>query len=66
MSGFQYVKGATHVNSSIADSLQMNAVCARTLPICCWVSSCASGIPARYVSGYLVPQNEINRSKLKK
>lgn len=57
---FQYVKGATHVNSSIADSLQMNAgVCQDFAHLLLGVLR-KRGIPARYVSGYLVPQNEIN------
>src|SRR4029077_965607 len=54
---FQYVKGATHVNSSIADSLQMNAgVCQDFAHLLLGVLR-KRGIPARYVSGYLVPQN---------
>ena len=57
---FQYVKGATHVNSSIADSLQMGAgVCQDFAHLLLGVLR-KRGIPARYVSGYLVPQNEEN------
>lgn len=57
---FQYVKGATHVNSSIADSLQMNAgVCQDFAHLLLGVLR-KRGVPARYVSGYLVPQNESN------
>jgi transglutaminase-like putative cysteine protease len=57
---FQYVKGATHVNSSIADSLQMSAgVCQDFAHLLLGVLR-KRGIPARYVSGYLVPQNENN------
>ncbi len=57
---FQYVKGATHVNSSIADSLQLGAgVCQDFAHLLLGVLR-KRGIPARYVSGYLVPQNEEN------
>jgi transglutaminase-like putative cysteine protease len=57
---FQYVKGATHVNSSIADSLQVGAgVCQDFAHVLLGVLR-TRGIPARYVSGYLVPQNEEN------
>ena len=52
---FQYVKGATHVNSSIADSLQLGAgVCQDFAHLLLGVLR-KRGIPARYVSGYLVP-----------
>jgi transglutaminase-like putative cysteine protease len=57
---FEYVKGATHVNSSIADSLKMGAgVCQDFAHLLLGVLR-KRGIPARYVSGYLVPQNEDN------
>jgi transglutaminase-like putative cysteine protease len=57
---FQYVKGATHVNSSIADSLQMGAgVCQDFAHLLLGILR-KRGIPARYVSGYLVPQNKDN------
>ena len=57
---FQYVKGATHVNSSITDSLQLGAgVCQDFAHLLLGVLR-KRGIPARYVSGYLVPQNEDN------
>jgi transglutaminase-like putative cysteine protease len=57
---FQYVRGATHVNSSIADSLQLGAgVCQDFAHLLLGVLR-KSGIPARYVSGYLVPQNKEN------
>jgi transglutaminase-like putative cysteine protease len=57
---FQYVKGATHVNSSIADSLRLEAgVCQDFAHLLLGVLR-KRGIPARYVSGYLVPQNEEN------
>jgi transglutaminase-like putative cysteine protease len=57
---FQYVRGATHVNSSIADSLQLGAgVCQDFAHLLLGVLR-KRGIPARYVSGYLVPQNKDN------
>ena len=57
---FQYVKGATHVNSSIADSLQLGAgVCQDFAHLLLGVLR-KRGIPARYVSGYLVPENKDN------
>ena len=57
---FQYVKGATHVSSSIADSLQLGAgVCQDFAHLLLGVLR-KRGIPARYVSGYLVPHNEEN------
>ena len=57
---FQYVKGATHVNSSIADSLHLGAgVCQDFAHLFLGVLR-KRGIPARYVSGYLVPQNKEN------
>ena len=57
---FQYVKGATHVNSSISDSLQLGAgVCQDFAHVLLGVLR-KRGIPARYVSGYLVPQNKDN------
>jgi transglutaminase-like putative cysteine protease len=57
---FEYVKGATHVNSSIADSLHMGAgVCQDFAHLLLGVTR-KRGIPARYVSGYLVAHNEEN------
>jgi transglutaminase-like putative cysteine protease len=52
---FQYVKGATHVHSSIRDSLSINAgVCQDFAHVLLGVVR-MRGLPARYVSGYLVP-----------
>jgi len=52
---FSYVKGATHVNSSIEDSLAVGAgVCQDFAHLLLGVVR-KRGIPARYVSGYLVP-----------
>jgi transglutaminase-like putative cysteine protease len=53
---FPYVKGATHVNSSIADSLSVGAgVCQDFAHLLLGVLR-GRGLPARYVSGYLVPR----------
>jgi transglutaminase-like putative cysteine protease len=52
---FRYVKGATHVHSSIADSLTSGmGVCQDFAHLLLGVVR-VMGIPARYVSGYLVP-----------
>jgi transglutaminase-like putative cysteine protease len=53
--GFRYVKGATHVSSSIEDSLAVGAgVCQDFAHLLLGVVR-MRGLPARYVSGYLVP-----------
>jgi len=53
---FRYVKGATHVNSSVADSLSLGAgVCQDFAHLMLGVVR-TRGLPARYVSGYLVPE----------
>jgi transglutaminase-like putative cysteine protease len=52
---FRYVKGATHVHSSIEDSLAIGAgVCQDFAHLLLGVVR-MRGIPGRYVSGYLVP-----------
>ena len=52
---FRYVKGATHVHSSIEDSLSLGAgVCQDFAHLLLGVMR-MRGIPGRYVSGYLVP-----------
>ena len=52
---FKYVKGATHVNSSIEHSLTLGAgVCQDFAHLLLGVAR-MRGLPARYVSGYLVP-----------
>ncbi len=52
---FRYVKGATHVHSSIQDSLSIGAgVCQDFAHLLLGVAR-QRGLPARYVSGYLVP-----------
>ncbi len=54
---FKYVKGATHVNSSIKDSLAVGAgVCQDFAHLLLGVVR-KQGLPARYVSGYLVPES---------
>ena len=52
---FRYVKGATHVHSSIQDSLSRGAgVCQDFAHLLLGILR-KQGLPARYVSGYLVP-----------
>jgi transglutaminase-like putative cysteine protease len=52
---FSYVKGATHVHSSIEDSLALGAgVCQDFAHLLLGVVR-MRGLPGRYVSGYLVP-----------
>jgi transglutaminase-like putative cysteine protease len=52
---FSYVTGATHVHSSVEDSLSKSAgVCQDFAHVLLGVAR-MRGIPARYVSGYLVP-----------
>jgi len=54
---FQYVKGATHVHSSIADSLQLGAgVCQDFAHLLLGLVR-GRGLPGRYVSGYLTPRS---------
>ena len=54
---FNYVKGATHVNSSIKDSLALGAgVCQDFAHLLLGVLR-KRGLPARYISGYLAPEN---------
>jgi len=54
---FRYVKGATHVHSSIADSLSVGAgVCQDFAHLLLGVVR-MRGLPGRYVSGYMVPES---------
>ncbi len=54
---FNYVKGATHVRSSIKDVLQTGAgVCQDFAHLLLGVLR-RRGLPARYVSGYIVPKS---------
>lgn len=56
---FRYVKGATHVHSSIRDSLALVAgVCQDFAHLMLGVVR-MRGLPARYVSGYLVPERAV-------
>lgn len=60
---FRYVKGATHVRSSIKDSLSIGAgVCQDFAHLLLGVAR-KRGLPARYVSGYLVPQATVDSGK---
>jgi transglutaminase-like putative cysteine protease len=53
---FQYVKGATHVHSSIRDSLRLVAGVCQDFAHLMLAVIRMRGLPARYVSGYLVPE----------
>jgi transglutaminase-like putative cysteine protease len=53
---FSYVKGATHVNSSIKDSLALAAGVCQDFAHLLLGAVRMRGLPGRYVSGYLVPQ----------
>lgn len=54
---FKYVKGATHVHSSIEDALKIGAgVCQDFAHLLLSVLR-RRGLPGRYVSGYIVPQS---------
>ena len=52
---FRYVKGATHVHSSIEDSLSHGAGVCQDFAHVFLGAMRMRGLPARYVSGYLVP-----------
>ena len=53
---FRYEKGATHVRSSVPDSIAVGAgVCQDFAHIALGLLR-MKGLPARYVSGYLIPQ----------
>jgi transglutaminase-like putative cysteine protease len=52
---FSYVKGATHVHSSIEDSLSLGAGVCQDFAHVFLGAMRMRGIPGRYVSGYLVP-----------
>jgi transglutaminase-like putative cysteine protease len=57
---FAYVKGATHVHSSVQDSLALKAgVCQDFAHLLLGVVR-MRGLPARYVSGYMVPGDATN------
>ena len=52
---FQYVKGATHVHSSVEDSLRLGAGVCQDFAHLFLAVVRMRGLPCRYVSGYLVP-----------
>lgn len=52
---FQYLPGATHVHSSIADCLSIRAGVCQDFAHVLLGAARMRGLPARYVSGYLVP-----------
>jgi transglutaminase-like putative cysteine protease len=52
---FRYLPGATHVHSSIADSLSISAGVCQDFAHLLLGAVRMRGLPARYVSGYLVP-----------
>jgi transglutaminase-like putative cysteine protease len=54
---FRYVKGATHVHSSIEDSLSIGAGVCQDFAHLLLGMVRMRGLPARYVSGYLVPSS---------
>jgi transglutaminase-like putative cysteine protease len=54
---FKYQKGATHVNSSIRDCLQTGAGVCQDFSHLLIALLRQRGIPARYVSGYMVPKH---------
>jgi transglutaminase-like putative cysteine protease len=53
---FRYVKGATHVHSSIRDSIALGAGVCQDFAHLLLAVARTRGLPARYVSGYLVPE----------
>jgi transglutaminase-like putative cysteine protease len=54
---FRYEKGATHVQSSIEDALQTRAGVCQDFAHLLLAMLRMRGLPARYVSGYLVPDS---------
>ena len=52
---FQYVKGATHVHSSVEDSLRLGAGVCQDFAHLFLAVVRMRGVPGRYISGYLVP-----------
>ncbi len=53
---FRYEKGATHVHSSIQDSLRLGAGVCQDFAHLLLAVARSRGLPGRYVSGYLVPR----------
>ena len=54
-SQFRYQQGATHVHSSVADCLETKAGVCQDFSHLLLAMLRSRGVPARYVSGYLVP-----------
>ena len=54
---FRYAPGATHVHSSVADVLAAGAGVCQDFAHLLIALARARGLPARYVSGYLMPQD---------
>jgi len=60
---FTYMKGATHVHSSVLDALSLRAgVCQDFAHVLIGVAR-MRGLPARYVSGYLVTGSAVSGNK---
>jgi transglutaminase-like putative cysteine protease len=57
---FQYVPGATHVQSSIEDVLRSGAGVSQDFAHLLLGATRKRGVPGRYVSGYLVPDRSDN------
>ena len=53
---FRYQKGATHVHSSVEDCLETKAGVCQDFSHILLATLRSRGVPARYVSGYLVPR----------
>ena len=56
-SRFRYVKGATHVSSSVEDSLSLGAGVCQDFAHLLLGMVRMRGVPARYVSGYIMPRD---------
>ncbi|HEV7731224.1 MAG TPA: transglutaminase family protein [Candidatus Binatia bacterium] len=55
---FQYTKGSTHVHSSVADVLEAGTGVCQDFAHILIAMARHRGLPARYVSGYLVPPRD--------
>jgi len=60
---FEYVKGATHVHSSVEDSLRLGAGVCQDFAHLFLAVIRMRGVPGRYVSGYLVPTSAAEEDK---
>ena len=61
---FKYVPGATHVQSSIQDALAVGAGVCQDFAHLLLGAARKRGVPARYVSGYLVPNRSDSPSSM--